>query len=37
LKAIRDEIDKDFSVRNAPAVGTTVTAAPTYLSSNNRT
>jgi putative transposase len=37
LKAIRDEIDKDFSVRNAPAAGTTVTAAPTYLSSNNRT
>jgi len=37
LKAIRDEIDKDFTLRNAPAAGTTVMAAPTYLSSNNRT
>ena len=31
LKAIRDEIDKDFSVRNAPAAGTTVTAANLFI------
>jgi transposase-like protein len=37
LKAIRDEIDTDFTVRNAPAAGATVTAARTYLSSNDRT
>jgi len=34
LKAIRDEIDKDFTARNAPAI---VATAPTYLSSNQRT
>jgi putative transposase len=34
LKAIRDEIDKDFTEGNAP---TTVATAPTYLSSNQRT
>ena len=37
LKAIREEIDKDFTARIAPATSTTVTAAPTRLSSNNRT
>jgi putative transposase len=34
LKAIRDEIDKDFTARNAPAI---IATAPTYLSSNQRT
>ena len=37
LKAIREEIDKDFTARNAPAMSVTVTAAPTRLSSNDRT
>ena len=37
LRAIREEIDKDFAERNAPATSTTVTAAPTRLSSNERT
>jgi putative transposase len=37
LKAIRDEIDKDFTARNAPAVGVTATKAPTHLSSSDRT
>jgi len=37
LRAIRTEIDKDFSARNAPATGATVTASPTHLSSNDRT
>jgi transposase-like protein len=37
LKAIRDEIDRDFTARNASATGATVTAAPTRLSSNDRT
>jgi putative transposase len=37
LKAIRDEIDDDFTARNAPATSTTITAASTRLSSNNRT
>ena len=37
LKAIRDEIDQDFTARNAPATRATVTAAPTRLSSNDRT
>jgi transposase-like protein len=37
LKAIRDEIDQDFTARNAPVTGATVTAAPTRLSSNDRT
>ena len=33
LQAIREEIDKDFAVRNAPAA----TAPQSYLSSNQRT
>ena len=37
LKAIRDEIDKDFTARNAPATGATVTATPTRLSTNDWT
>ena len=37
LRAIRDEIDRDFTARNAPATRATVTAAPTRLSSNDRT
>jgi len=37
LRAIREEIDRDFSARNAPVTSTTVTAAPTRLSSNDRT
>jgi transposase-like protein len=37
LKAIRDEIDREFTARNAPVTGATVTAAPTHLSSNDRT
>ena len=37
LKAIRDEIDNDFTARNAPATGATVPATPTRLSSNHRT
>jgi len=37
LKAIRDEIDRDFSARNAPVTSATVTAAPTRLSSKDWT
>jgi hypothetical protein len=37
LKVIRDEIDRDFTARNAPVNGATVTAAPTRLSSKDRT
>ena len=37
LKAIREEIDQDFTARNAPTAGATVTTAPTRLSSNDRT
>jgi hypothetical protein len=37
LKAIRDEIDKDFTARHAPTAGVTVSKAPTYLSSSDRT
>ena len=37
LTAIREEIDQDFTARNGPATGTTVTATPTRLSSNDRT
>ena len=37
LKAIRDEIDRDFTARNAPATGAAATDAPTHLSSNDRT
>jgi len=33
LKAIREEIDQDFTARNAPPTGATVTATPTRLSS----
>jgi hypothetical protein len=35
--AIRDEIDKDFTARHAPTAGVTVSKAPTYLSSSDRT
>jgi len=37
LKAIREEINKEFTARNAPATSSTVTAAPTCLSSKDRT
>src|SRR5438094_10513786 len=37
LKAIREEIDTDFTARNAPVTNATVTAAPTRLSSSDRT
>jgi transposase-like protein len=37
LTAIRGEIDKDFTARNAPPASVTVTKAPTHLSSNDRT
>jgi transposase-like protein len=37
LRAVRDEIDKNFTARNAPATGATLTPAPTYLSSSDRT
>jgi putative transposase len=37
LKAIRDEIDNDFTARNDPVTSTTVTAAPTRFSSKDRT
>jgi transposase-like protein len=37
LKAIREEIDRDFTARNAPISSTKVTAAPTRLSSKDRT
>ncbi len=37
LKTIRDDIDNDFAARNAPPATATVTAAPTRLSSNDRT
>ena len=37
LKAIREEIDQDFTAHNAPVTPTTATAAPTRLSSNDRT
>jgi hypothetical protein len=36
LKAIRDEIDRDFTVRNASAASPTLTDAPIRLSSNDR-
>jgi putative transposase len=35
LKAIREEIDKDFTARNAPVIN--APAAPTRLSSSERT
>jgi transposase-like protein len=37
LKAIRDELDADFTARTSPAASTAVTASPTRLSSNKRT
>jgi hypothetical protein len=38
LKVIRDEIDQDLTVRNAPATSATITAAPTrYIPSYDRT
>ena len=37
LKAIRDEIDNAFAARTAPPTTATVTAAPTRLSSKDRT
>ncbi|MBK5093734.1 MAG: IS256 family transposase [Actinobacteria bacterium] len=37
LKAIRDELDRAFAARTAPAAGTTVTASPTRLSSKDLT
>lgn len=37
LKTIRDDIDNDFAARNAQPATATVTAAPTRLSSNDRT
>ena len=37
LKAIREEINQDFTARNTPAPGATVTATPTRLSSYDRT
>jgi transposase-like protein len=37
LRAIRDEIDKDFTARTAPLTSATVTAASTRLSSKDRT
>jgi hypothetical protein len=36
LKAIRDELDNDFTMRNTP-VTTATAAAPTRLSSTDRT
>ncbi len=37
LKAIRDELDRDFNARTAPATNAAVTAAPPRLSSKDRT
>jgi transposase-like protein len=37
LKAIRDELDRDFAARTAPATSATVTPSPTRLSSRDRT
>ena len=37
LKAICDEIDWEFTARNAPVTGATLSAAPTCSSSNDRT
>jgi putative transposase len=37
LKAVRDEIDNEFSARTTPTTKTTLTASPTRLSSKNRT
>jgi putative transposase len=37
LKAIPDELDRDFAARTAPAATVTLTASPTRLSSKDRT
>ena len=37
LKAIRDELDRDFTARTAPATSPPITASPTRLSSKDRT
>jgi putative transposase len=37
LRAIRDEIDKDFTARTAPLTSATATITPTRLSSKDRT
>jgi putative transposase len=37
LKAIRDELDREFAARMAPAAGAAITASPTRLSSKKRT
>jgi len=37
LRAIRDELNKDFAARTAPAMAPTLTASPTRLSSKDRT
>ena len=37
LRAIREELDKDFAARNAPAMAPTLTPSPTRLSSKDRT
>ena len=36
LRAIRDELNKDFAARTAPAMAPTLTASPTRLSSKDR-
>ena len=37
LRAIRDELNKDFAARTAPAMAPTLTASPSRLSSKDRT
>jgi putative transposase len=37
LRAIREELNRDFAARTAPATGAAPTAPPTRLSSKNRT
>ena len=37
LKAIRGELDAQFTTRNAPVTSAAITTAPTRLSSNDRT
>jgi putative transposase len=37
LRAIRDELNKDFAARTAPAMAPTLTPSPTRLSSKDRT
>ena len=36
LRAIRDELNKDFAARTAPAMAPTLTASPTRLSSKDQ-